>query len=144
MKYLYYPGCSLEGTAREYDIATRAVMHSVDAELIDIADWTCCGASAAEPTSHLLSLALPARNIALAEGNDDIDDILVPCSACYLNLKRVIETVKKDPASLATLNSILAEENLHMGRRMHIRHLGVGFTEEVASRPEVLPFFFVL
>ena len=123
MKYLYYPGCSLEGTAREYDIATRALMQSVDAELVEIPDWTCCGASAAEPTSHLLSLALPARNIALAEGNDDIDDILVPCSACYLNLKRVIETVKKDPDTLVTLNSILAEENLHMGRRMNIRHL---------------------
>ena len=108
MKYLYYPGCSLEGSAREYDIATRAVMQSVDAELIEIADWTCCGASAAEPISRLLSLALPARNIALAEGTDDIDDILVPCSACYLNLKKVTETVKKDPATLATLNRILS------------------------------------
>ena len=26
MRYHYYPGCSLEGTAREYDLATRAVV----------------------------------------------------------------------------------------------------------------------
>ena len=27
MKYIYYPGCSLEGTAREYDVSpTRAAM----------------------------------------------------------------------------------------------------------------------
>jgi heterodisulfide reductase subunit B len=123
MKYLYYSGCSLEGTAREYDIATRAVMQAVGAELIEIDDWTCCGASAAEPVSHLLSLALPARNIALAETHSDIEDILVPCSACYLNLKRVIETVKKDSTTHTTINSILAEEGLHLGGRMKVRHL---------------------
>ena len=123
MKYLYYSGCSLEGTAREYDLATRAVMQALGAELIEINDWTCCGASAAEPVSHLLSLALPARNIALAATNPDIDDILVPCSACYLNLKRVTETVKKDSAVHSTLNSILAEEGLELGRPMKIRHL---------------------
>jgi heterodisulfide reductase subunit B len=123
MKYLYYPGCSLEGTAREYDIATRALMRAAGAELTEIADWTCCGASAAEPVSRLLSLALPARNIALAEARSDIGDILVPCSACYLNLKKVTETVKKDPATFATLNSILSEEQLQLRRRVKIRHL---------------------
>ena len=29
MKYLYYPGCSLEGSAKEYNIATRAVMRKL-------------------------------------------------------------------------------------------------------------------
>jgi len=67
MKYLYYPGCSLEGTAHEYDLSTRALMNAVGAELTELPDWTCCGASAAEPTSFLLSLVLPARNLAIAE-----------------------------------------------------------------------------
>jgi heterodisulfide reductase subunit B len=98
-------------------------MQRTGAELIEIEGWTCCGASAAEPVSHLLSLALPARNLALAEKNDIADDILVPCSACYLNLKKVTETVKKDPETLATINSILAEENLQMGHRINVRHL---------------------
>jgi heterodisulfide reductase subunit B len=123
MKYLYYPGCSLEGTAREYDISTRSLMQLAGADLIEIDGWTCCGASAAEPVSHLLSLALPARNLALAEKNDSTDEILVPCSACYLNLKRVTETIKKDAVTLSTVNSILAEENLRMGRRLKVRHL---------------------
>jgi heterodisulfide reductase subunit B len=123
MKYLYYPGCSLEGTAREYDISTRSLMQTTGAELIDIDGWTCCGASAAEPTSHLLSLALPARNLALAEKDDISDNILVPCSACYLNLKKVTETAKKDPETLSTINSILAEEDLQVGHRIKVRHL---------------------
>ena len=55
MRYLYYPGCSLEGTASEYDLSTRRVMQAADVELIEREDWTCCGASAAEATSELLS-----------------------------------------------------------------------------------------
>ena len=88
MQYLYYPGCSLEGTAREYDAATRSLMQAMDVELIEIDDWTCCGATAADATSRLLSLVLPARNLALAEKTNSTLDVLVPCSACYLNLKK--------------------------------------------------------
>ncbi len=67
MKYLYYPGCSLEGTALEYNTSTRAFMQKLGAELVELKDWTCCGASAAEATSYLLSLALPACILAMAE-----------------------------------------------------------------------------
>ena len=88
MNYLYYPGCSLSASAREYDLATRALMASADVNLTEIDDWTCCGASAAAPISHLLSLALSARNLALAEQAADAGQVLVPCSACYLNLKK--------------------------------------------------------
>ncbi|MCG6911203.1 MAG: CoB--CoM heterodisulfide reductase iron-sulfur subunit B family protein [Deltaproteobacteria bacterium] len=135
MKYVYYPGCSLEGTAREYDLATRAMLQAVGVELIEIENWTCCGASAAEPISRLLSLALPARNIALAEAHTDIDDILVPCSACYLNLKKVTETVKKEPATLSTLNGVLAEEGLELKRPMNVRHLLDVLANDLGARP---------
>ncbi len=134
MKYLYYPGCSLEGTAREYDISTRSLMQITGAELIEIDDWSCCGASAAEPVSYLLSLALPARNLALAEKSDMTDNILVPCSACYLNLKKVTETIKKDPATLSTINSILSEEGLQMGHRMKVRHLLDVLANDIGAR----------
>ena len=52
-------------------------------------------ASAAEATSHLLSLALPALVLAKAENMDGVKEILVPCSACYLNLKKVEEKTDK-------------------------------------------------
>ncbi|MBT6341679.1 MAG: disulfide reductase, partial [Desulfobacula sp.] len=97
MNYLYYPGCSLEGPAREYDLSTRALLNSLDVSLTELPDWTCCGATAAESVSYLLSLALPARVLAIAERVDDCDQVVVPCSSCYLNLKKVEEKVKKDP-----------------------------------------------
>jgi heterodisulfide reductase subunit B2 len=123
MKYLYYPGCSLEGTAIEYNLSTRAFMQELGAELIEIEDWTCCGASAAEATSHLLSIVLPARVLAKAEAMDGPKEILVPCSACYLNLKKVEEKIRKDPKLLDKINIILAEENLNLQGRLEVRHL---------------------
>jgi len=123
MKYQYYPGCSLEATALEYNLSTRAVMASLGVELMEIEDWTCCGASAADSTSYLLSLALPARNIAIAEKTDDVTDILVPCSACYLNLKKVEEKTRSEPEILEKINSILNEDQLQINGRIHVRHL---------------------
>jgi len=122
MKYLYYPGCSLEGTALEYNLSTQAVMASLGAELIEIEDWSCCGASAASATSFLLSLALPARNLAIAEKTDDVSDILVPCSACYLNLKKVEEETRSNSDILEQLNVILQEDQLQLSGRMQVRH----------------------
>ncbi len=123
MKYLYYPGCSLEGSAREYDLSTRAFLAAVGAELVEIEDWTCCGASAAEAVSQNLALALPARNLALAEKMGGTKEILVPCSACYLNLKAVEEKVKHNADLLERINAILAVEGLHLAGRVRVRHL---------------------
>lgn len=126
MSYFYYPGCSLEGTAREYDQSTRALMAALDQVLVDIPDWTCCGASAAAPVGRLLSLALPALNLARVEAagtDDDAYAILVPCSACYLNLKAAAEKTRKDPDLLAKVNVILAEKNLKFKGWARPRHL---------------------
>ncbi len=123
MNYLYYPGCSLEGTSVEYDMATRVFMDWAGAALTDIEDWTCCGASAAESRSYLLSHVLPARNLALAEAQNESDQILVPCSACYLNLKKTEQAVKKDKAFLDQINQVLAEEGLTYHGKVKVRHL---------------------
>ncbi len=127
MKYFYYPGCSLEGTAKEYHISTTSVMEAIGAELIEIERWNCCGASAAESVSELLSYVLPARNIAIAEKmsaeSGEILDILVPCSACYLNLKKVTQEIKTNPQLLKTINTVIKEENLTLKNTLQVRHL---------------------
>lgn len=123
MKYLYYPGCSLEGTALEYNASTRVLMQELRGDLLELEGWTCCGASAAEATSYLLSLVLPAYNLAIAEEMDGTKDLLVPCSACYLNLKKVEKKTRKDPEILDKINIILEEKNLHLRGQVRVRHL---------------------
>jgi heterodisulfide reductase subunit B2 len=123
MKYFYYPGCSLEGTASEYDTSTRAVMRTLGVDLIELEDWTCCGASAGDAVSYLLAMVLPARNLALAERTSIDADFLVPCSACYLNLQKVEDHVKQNDKLLQDINLVLAEEELAYKGGIRIRHL---------------------
>lgn len=123
MQYLYYPGCSLEGTALEYHLSTQAMLAAADIGLTQIDDWTCCGATAADGVNRLLSLVLPARNLALAERTHPGLDILVPCSACYLNLKKVAAKVRSDPDLLHEINTVLAQENLSYAGTVKVKHL---------------------
>ena len=81
MNFSYYPGCSLNSTAVEYDASLRAVMAALDVGLQELEDWNCCGASSAHSVNRALSLALPARNLALAQQAER--DVVMPCAACF-------------------------------------------------------------
>ncbi|GAB6181576.1 CoB--CoM heterodisulfide reductase iron-sulfur subunit B family protein [Desulfotomaculum defluvii] len=85
MKVSYYPGCSLEATAKEFDSSVRAVSKALDLELVEIPDWTCCGATSAHATNHRLSVGLPALTIKQIQKMGL--DCVVPCSACFNRLK---------------------------------------------------------
>lgn len=95
MKLAYYPGCSSEGSAIEYDLSTKKTALLLDTELEELEDWNCCGATSAHNTNKLLSLALPARNLAIAEQNG-MDLILAPCAACYNRLHSTELIARKD------------------------------------------------
>ncbi len=90
----YYPGCSLHGTAREYDDSIRGVSKLLDIQLHELEDWTCCGASSAHCTDEELAIELAARNLAIAEKSDR--ELLVPCVACYSRFKAAEKEVKDD------------------------------------------------
>ncbi len=81
MKIGYYPGCSLQGAAIEFDISVRKMCAMLEVELVELDDWCCCGASAAHNMNHLLGVALPVRNLALAE-QQGFESVLAPCVAC--------------------------------------------------------------
>jgi heterodisulfide reductase subunit B len=81
--YAYYPGCSIEGTARDFGLSTLAVTKALDIELNEIRDWICCGSTAAHQTDPVLALSLPAKSLHAAEGKD----VAVCCAACYSRLK---------------------------------------------------------
>lgn len=104
----YYPGCTLHSTAKEYDLSTKAIFRSLEAELQELADWNCCGAVEASSLSPLLSLALSARNVAIAA--KDYPQIVIPCPACLLNLRKVGDELKSHPELKPKLEDIIGEE----------------------------------
>ncbi len=120
MKFAYYPGCSLESTAKEYDMSTREVFKALDIELLELDDWNCCGSSAASSTDYLLSLALPARNLAISE-NENLD-LIVPCPECYLKQWKVCESIKADSETLEKVNKTLEGTGLTLKGSIDVKH----------------------
>jgi heterodisulfide reductase subunit B len=84
----YYPGCSLKGTAREFDASVRCCSKHAGIQLTEIPDWNCCGASSAHCVNHDLSVALPARTMAIAE-EEGLEEVVAPCSMCWSSLAKV-------------------------------------------------------
>lgn len=105
MKYAYYPGCSLDTTGIEFRISTALCASKLNLELWELPEWNCCGASSAHAKNHLLSLALPARNLALAEKEGL--DLAVPCAACYNRFKTAEAAVRQDEKMQQTVAELI-------------------------------------
>ncbi|MDD4753698.1 MAG: CoB--CoM heterodisulfide reductase iron-sulfur subunit B family protein [Desulfitobacteriaceae bacterium] len=105
MRYAYFPGCSLGSTGIEFGTSNKLVAQKLGLDLWEIPDWNCCGASAAHLTNHTLALALPARNLAIAEKEGL--DIAVPCAACFARFKATAEAVKASEETKKKISSII-------------------------------------
>jgi len=106
MKLGFYPGCSMHGTAREYRESLEAIAGPLGIELEEVRDWSCCGASSGHQTSHLLGVALAARNLSLAEEQGH-ERLLAPCAACYGRLAGARHELQQDAALTAQVGKLL-------------------------------------
>lgn len=106
MKLGYFPGCSLSATAKEFDESLRAVLGELAIEISEIEDWACCGATSAHATNHLLSVALPARTLKLAEEQNHAS-VLAPCAACYSRLSAARHAIQNQPKLAARVTEVL-------------------------------------
>lgn len=133
--YAYYPGCSGLGTSIEYDISTRAVCRALGLDLVDIPDWSCCGASPAHTVDHALSSALAGRNLAQAE-NLDVQALITPCPSCLTNLKTAVHRMA-DRDFRQRVNRLLdrpVRRNLPVKSVLQALVEDVAGPEELASR----------
>lgn len=106
MRYHYYPGCSLHGTAKEYDESLRAVCEALGIELAEIEGWICCGTSSRVSISPTVGAALPLENLMLVEQAGG-GEVLVPCPACLNRFKTVQHDIDGDPALKGRLEQTL-------------------------------------
>lgn len=120
MKYTYYPGCSLESSAKGYDESVRFVFSALGHDLIELEDWNCCGATYYMSIKETISLVFSARNLALAEKSGR--DIVAPCSSCYTILYKTNHILKNNPIMLAKANQALKKDNLEYHLGVNVRH----------------------
>jgi heterodisulfide reductase subunit B len=97
-EYAYYPGCSLHSTAREFNDSILAVFNALGISLIELEDWNCCTAASAMTLNHTLSLALPMRNLSIAQRSGR--NVVIPCTACY-NRHKAAELEMKSSSVLS-------------------------------------------
>lgn len=140
MKYAYYPGCSLESSSTAYDTSVREVANLLRIDLMEVDDWNCCGATEYFSQDELTACAVIARNLALVD--PELDQLVAPCAACYLNLNKTDHLMAENPELGAKVNEALAAGGLsYRSGRVRVRHLlDVIYTDigETAIRDKVV------
>ncbi len=119
--YLYFPGCSLKGSAAPYEKSLRAVFDALGQGLKEIPDWNCCGATAYLSVDADMAVTLAARNLALAEKADGAD-VVAPCSGCYLSLRKAQSMLAEYPDLRERVGGALATAGLSYVGRAVVRH----------------------
>ena len=135
MKYAFFPGCSLESTAWDFDQSTRAMCQALGIELTDIPDWVCCGSTPAHSSNASLAVALSVLNLQKAQAAG-FSEALTACASCYARLRTANHKVRTDPEERERAERI-TEQSYDGG--VKVRHiLDVLFNElgapEVAKR----------
>ncbi|HSQ34528.1 MAG TPA: heterodisulfide reductase-related iron-sulfur binding cluster, partial [Candidatus Binatia bacterium] len=136
MKTGFYPGCSMKGSAREYSESLLAVAAALGKDLPEIPDWNCCGATAAHNLDRDLALALPARILAAAE-HAGMDDVLVPCAACYSRLSVTRHELLQDEGLRRKISGLIESEYRGTARVVNIIEwlTGIAGLENIVKTP---------
>lgn len=152
MKYGYFPGCSLKGTGRAYEESLLPVLRHLGVELVELEDWNCCGATAYMAVDEGKACALAARNLALAE-RGGFQQLMAPCSACYLVLNKTQHYLDESPAMRRKVEGALGTVGLKLSRQTPVRHpldvllhdVGVEAIRQKVTRPlsglRVAPYY---
>ena len=89
-----YPGCTAHSTGLEYSMSLHAVLDNLDVQTVEMENWNCCGAAAAHSLSKVLGLALPARNVAIAQEMGM--PVSVPCAGCFNAMRRAQSALSEE------------------------------------------------
>jgi heterodisulfide reductase subunit B len=125
MKVSYYPGCSLDGTAIDYNESLIATAAILGLELEELPDWSCCGSSSAHALNDKLSVSLAGRNLIIADKIGQ--DLMVPCASCFQRLKFAEKAMKSGEKVEGITYKFAGNFN--------IKHSGDYFWEEIGEKP---------
>jgi heterodisulfide reductase subunit B len=120
MKFALFEGCNIPARVNQYADATQAVFNKLDIELIEIADFNCCGYPVRNVDQRAFVLSA-AKNLALAETAGL--DLMAMCKCCYGSLKKAEDALNRDQHLKKEVNAVLAKEKLHYEGHVRVNHL---------------------
>lgn len=138
MKVSYFPGCTLNTTGKGFDNAVRAATAAVGLELIELAEWNCCGATYPLIVDNMLELAAPAHVLVAARNQGST--VTTACTTCYNVLKRTNKFIREHPDERERLNAFIEAEyqgEVEVRDILHLLRDEVGFAavQQKVQRP---------
>ncbi len=109
MKVGYYPGCTLKGKAIALDETTQLAVNLLGHELVEIPDWTCCGATTPLTDTRIANLIAQTR-LLIKTRDAGYDALVTTCPFCFSTLRRANKTLKEDDLTRRRMNTYLAED----------------------------------
>lgn len=119
-KYIYYPGCSAKSNAKHYEESILPVFKEIGIPLDEMEDWNCCGATASLSVDKTKAAAINGRNLSIAEKLSK--DIIAPCAACYLTLKKSNEFLKSETKKAKKILKDLESVGCEYSGSVVVRH----------------------
>lgn len=108
MKISYYPGCTLSTKAKSLDKSARATASVLGIELVELPNWTCCGAAFPLVDDNIIGMVAATR--ILANAKKESGKLTTLCAFCYNVLKRTNNVIATDREKRKRLNMFLEEE----------------------------------
>jgi len=109
MKMFYYPGCTLKEKTTNLNNTTLEAANRLDLELIELPEWTCCGATYPLTSQKIMNLIPQARILFNVKMLGD-DKVTTTCTFCYSTLKRANRIIKNDGEIHKRINAFLSED----------------------------------
>jgi heterodisulfide reductase subunit B2 len=128
MDYLYFPGCTLNTKAKNFDTTARACSRLLGFELKEMAMWTCCGATFPLATDNIMALLPPARLLSRARAEGEVLTTL--CAVCYNVIKRTNHLIVNDEEKRDKINTFMETDyrgDLRLLHYLEILKREVGF-----------------
>lgn len=121
LTYTYYPGCSVTGANRNYDISTRAIAKGLGIEINELDDWNCCGSTAYFAVGELRSFLISSRNLAMAEKTGN--DLVTICNGCFTILNKTNIYMSENKRLREDVKEGLSQIGMDYNLGVRVRHL---------------------
>jgi heterodisulfide reductase subunit B len=133
MRVGYFPGCSLQGSSRDFAESLDAVAKALSIDLCEVPEWNCCGASSGHMIEHLVSVALPV-NVLLKAQKAGLEQVMAPCASCYNRLATASHEIATSPATKAQVEKVLQTTIPKLPRVLNILELLAQVADRIGAK----------
>jgi len=122
---IYYPGCTLKNTAKNFEDSAIACAEALGFKLRELEDWYCCGTVYSLTSDDLMHHIATVRNLLRVQEEGE-ERLTTLCAMCYNTIKRSSKRINENEDDREKINSFMyEEENDYQGNVDIIHYLEI-------------------